>query len=467
MSFAENITRNLPEVKAPDAKKVDFSTKFKWTLTILLAYFLLGLVPLNGLADNALEQFTFLSVILGAEFGSLITLGIGPIVTASIILQLLNGSGIISFNLQTSEGKKQFQSWQRVLAIVFIFFESIIFVVSGGLTPEVGVSPMWLIFQLIIGGFLIVYMDEVVAKWGFGSGLSLFIAAGVSKSLMLQLLSPLTQAGTLAWPFVGQEPPAGALFALLHALAVEASTREFMIQVLAILATAIVFAMAVLAISMKVEIPLSFGRARGFGIRWPLNFVYTSNIPVILIAALIANFQLLARLVHSSVGDSWFAQFVEDSPQPTGGFVTWLFPDSIIRHVLDGTLTPLIVTQSLFYLVIMMLGAMMFSIFWMQSAGMDAKSLAKQIQSSGLQVPGFRRDPRVLEKLLERYVLPLSILGGLTIGFLAAIADLSGALTSGAGLLLATMIIYQLYQEIAKQHQMDMHPLMKKFVEAT
>ena len=110
-------------------------------------------------------------------------------------------------------------------------------------------------------------------------------------------------------------------------------------------------------------------------------------------------------------------------------------------------------------------GAVLFSVFWVQTSGMDARSQAKKIMSSGLQIPGFRRDERVIERLLQRYIGPLSVMGALTVGFLAALADLSGALTSGTGLLLAVMIIYKLYEEVAQQHMMDMHPMMRKFME--
>jgi preprotein translocase subunit SecY len=95
---------------------------------------------------------------------------------------------------------------------------------------------------------------------------------------------------------------------------------------------------------------------------------------------------------------------------------------------------------------------------------MDAKSQAKQIMSSGLQIPGFRRDQRVLESLLNRYIWPLTVMGAIAVGFLASIADLSGALSRGTGILLAVMIIYKLYEEIAKQHMMDMYPAMRKFM---
>ena len=54
--------------------------------------------------------------------------------------------------------------------------------------------------------------------------------------------------------------------------------------------------------------------------------------------------------------------------------------------------------------------------------------------------------------------------GGDCSGLLAAVADLSGALSRGTGILLTVMIIYRLYEEVAKQHMMDMYPAMRKFI---
>ena len=123
MSFYQTLLSFLPEVKGPLQKKLSFKEKLKWTLIILVIFYVLGLVPLIGLGSNALSQFEFLSIVLAASFGSIISLGIGPIVTASIVLQLLNGSGIINFDTTTPEGKKRFQGTQKLLALFFILFD--------------------------------------------------------------------------------------------------------------------------------------------------------------------------------------------------------------------------------------------------------------------------------------------------------------------------------------------------------
>ena len=468
MSIWKSIIENLPEVAGPTQKNLSFKEKMKWTGLVLIIFFVLGLLPLFGLGSNQLSRFEYLSIILAAQFGSIISLGIGPIVTASIVLQLLNGSGIVKFDLTTAEGKKTFQGVQKLLSFFFILFEAVIYVFMGGLAPaqELIGTPLYgglqwlLVFQLFLGGLLIMFMDEVVSKWGFGSGISLFIAAGVSQSIFVQAFNWLPGPGGLA----GTTYSSGAIPALFQALASGDPTTA-LIKISALISTALVFVIAVYVQAMKVEIPLSFGRIRGHGIRWPLSFVYTSNIPVILVAALIANLQLWGRLLQN-FGFPILGSFGANGG-PASGLVYWLQSPDIVRNIIQQQTFFLgfdAYGQSIAYMAFMIIGSIIFSAFWVQTAGMDSKSQAKQMMASGLQIPGFRRDERVLERLLDRYIWPLTIMGGITVGFVAAFADLTGALSRGTGILLSVMIVYRLYEDIAKQHMMDMNPMMRKFL---
>ncbi|HIH24973.1 TPA: preprotein translocase subunit SecY [Candidatus Woesearchaeota archaeon] len=443
--FLNTIIQYLPEVDGPKQKKLAFGEKLKWTLIILMLYFILGLIPLYGLGANALAQFQFLSTVLGASFGSLISLGIGPIVTASIVLQLLNGAGIIKFDLSSHEGKRRYQGVQKLLSLGFVLLEGIIYVMLGGLSPAAGIPPSVLILQLMMGGVLVMFMDEVVSKWGFGSGISLFIAAGVSQQIFIRLFSPFKQAisGVETSQF-----STGKVFELVQALQA-GETVIAAIALFTIIATILVFMVAVYTQAMKVEIPLSFGRVRGHGIRWPLSFFYTSNIPVILTAALLANFQLVAQLAKATWADT---------------LVQWVTPHNIVQMSLSGSLSWITILQALVYVLIFVIFSVVFAIFWVQTAGLDARSQAKQIMNSGLQIPGFRKDQRVLERMLERYIMPLTIMGAIAVGLIASLADLTGALGSGTGILLTVMIVYRLYMDIAQQHLVDMNPAMKKFM---
>jgi len=466
MSVWKAFLNNLPEVEGPTQKLLSFKEKLKWTGIALIIYFVLGLLPLFGLGVNALQQFQNLSIILGAEFGSIISLGIGPIVTASIVLQLLNGSGILKFDLTSPEGKRTFQGVQKLLAIFFIVFEAAIYVFMGGLAPPTQFAgtafyfqlQMLLVFQLILGGMMILFMDEVVSKWGFGSGLSLFIVAGVSKQIFMQAFNWLPGPTGLA----GVTYSVGAVPALFQSLAAGDPTTAG-IMLAALLSTALVFVISVYAQAMKVEIPLSFGRVRGHGIRWPLSFLYTSNIPVILVAALMANMQLWGRLLQNW-GLPLLGRFSEATGQPISGLVYLIQSPNIVRNIITGSINFSEIGQALIYLLFMICGAVVFGIFWVQTAGMDARSQAKNMMSSGLQIPGFRKDERILERILNRYIWPLTVMGSIAVGFLAGIADLTGALSRGTGILLSVMIVYRLYEEIAQQHMMDMNPMLRRFM---
>jgi preprotein translocase subunit SecY len=469
MSLLNAIIHNLPSVSSPTQKKLPFKEKAKWSIIMLVAFFILGIVPLFGLGESFLQQFEYLSMILAAEFGSIVSLGIGPIVTASIVLQLLNGSGIWKFDLTTTEGKSFFQGVQKLLAIFFVIFEAAIFVFLGALSPAgftaetvAGTSLFFnlqlvLIFQLILGGLMIILMDEVVQKWGVGSGISLFIAGGVSKEIFIKAFSWVKPDGSDYF--------VGAVLRFFQAIfASDLSVAGQSIGL--IVSTLIVFGIAVYLQAMKVEIPLSFGRVRGHGVRWPLNFLYTSVLPVILVAALFANLQLLAQMLHNK------GILFLGNPQAGTGFVSWLHAPGdhtgLVGLIINSGFLKIGVIpylQSLTYMLAMIIGCVIFSYFWVQTSGMDARAQAKNMMSSGLHIPGFRKDQRVLERLLQRYIGPLTIMGGIAIGFIASFADILGALAQGTGILLAVMIIYKLYEDIAKQHMMDMHPMMRKFME--
>jgi preprotein translocase subunit SecY len=463
MSLLDTIAENLPEVAGPTQKKLPFKERLKWTLMVLILFFILGMVPLFGLGANALQNFEFLSIILGASFGSVISLGIGPIVTASIVLQLLNGSGLWKFDLTSHEGKKKFQGVQKVFSLFFILLEGAIYVFMGGLAPNAAAgTPLYLqleivlIIQLFIGGILIMFMDEIISKWGFGSGISLFIAAGVAQQIFIK-----------AFAFWGGNSgsgfSAGAVFQIFQGISSgdQSGLLTAGVAIASVAATVGVFFLAVYFQAMKVEIPLSFGRVRGHGIRWPLNFLYTSNIPVILVAALMANVQLFATLL-AKWGHPILGTF--SNGQPVSGFVLWISGQELLPKIIKGSAVPIDLAHALIYILFMVVGSIIFSIFWVHSAGLDARSQAKQMMSSGLQIPGFRRDERVLERLLSRYIMPLTIMGAIVVGVIAAIADLTGALSRGTGILLTVMIVYQLYEHIAREHLMDMNPMMRKFM---
>ena len=497
----------LPSVKKPELK-LSFREKLKWTGIILLLFYVLGSVTVWGIEEAAVARFEFLEIVFGSKMGSLLTLGIGPIVTASIILQLLVGSKVLNWDTRTPEGRKKFMSTQKVLAVAFCVFEGAAYVLAGAVPPlggDMAIAAL-VIAQLSLGGFLIILMDEVVSKWGIGSGVSLFIAAGVAKTIVLRTFNPLTASGALPSAEEGASGLIPGFFTYLGA----GQPSQALLLLFPLIATIAVFVMVVYAQAMRIEIPMAisfFGGKLGAR-RWPIKFIYTSNIPVILIAAVLANLQVVCRMLASK-GYSMFGVY-DKTGAPLGGLAYYLTPPHTpslmvvaviaglsamgfallaakylkkfaIRSAVAGAIVGLALglflisnlgmpsitiddgLRSISYMSIMIIGSTIFSIFWVATAGMDAKSVAEQFKSTFLSLPGFRRDPRIIESVLDRYIPSLTVLGGAFVGMLAGFADLTNALGTGTGILLTVMIVYQFYEQIVQQHWEDMPPLMKKF----
>ncbi len=477
--FILYLSKFIPSVQKPLYKQ-SFNTRLMWVGIALISYLILSNITVVGIGEASFEQFKFLEIVLGARFGSLMTLGIGPIVTAGIILQLLVGSKIVSWDMTKTDSRKKFQSTSKVLAVGFAVIESVAYVMFGamGVIPGGPTMMAFVIAQLAMGGLIVIILDDLVSKWGFGSGISLFIAAGVGSQIVLRILSPLT-AGCQALNFATCIPSeANAPVGLLWNALIGAFTGEInsmLISLVPIVTTLGVFLLVVYVQAIRVEIPLAFSALRGFGRNWSLKLFYTSNIPVILTTALLANLQLMASFgvtVDPATGMSCgFLGCTDPNGVAVSGALYYLSAPgrgSVGGGLLGDIITGIFVNEELLrvatYTIFLTVGSVVFSMFWMSTANMDAKAVARQIESVGMQIPGYRRDPRIIESVLSRYIPHLAFLGGLFVGLLAALADTIGAIGTGVGILLAVMIIYNYYEELRNQNLEGAHPFMRKLL---
>ncbi|MFH0986521.1 MAG: preprotein translocase subunit SecY [Candidatus Micrarchaeota archaeon] len=443
----------LPEVQVPEVKPA-LKKRIIWTVFALLVFTILGLImPVGMAAVQQSEYLESLQLITASKIGTLATLGIGPIVMASIILQLLTGAKLLNFDLKDPNQKKLFQGVQKLLAIFFCLFEAIIYVMTGFMPAAPGIANfILLIAQLAIASVLIMYLDELVSKYGIGSGVGLFIAAGVSFSIVWRAFSWVPSSGK----FIGLVPN------LMQGI-FSGSIDEM--AIFPLIFTVIVFLLVVYAESIKIEIPLTFGKIRGFGARYPLKFFYVSNIPVIFAAALFSNIEIMG-MAMSNAGIPLLGSFV--SNQPVSGIAYYLkAPYGAL-----GSPTQIGITLGSFdlilriiiYTAVLMIFCVMFGKFWVGLSNMDSKSVAGQLQNVGLHVPGFRRDPRVVEMVLDRYIPVITVLGAMAVGAIAVLADLTGALGTGTGILLTVGIIYKMYEELAAEQAFEMMPGLKNIM---
>ena len=69
----------------------------------------------------------------------------------------------------------------------------------------------------------------------------------------------------------------------------------------------------------------------------------------------------------------------------------------------------------------------------------------------------------MLETILNKHIFPLTVLGSFCVGLLAGVADLTGALGTGTGILLSVGILYRMYEQLEQMQAFDMYPSLNKF----
>ena len=461
----EPLSRLIPEVRPPD-RRVKFSEKLFWTAAVLVVFFVMGEVPLYGLARaGAQDALYYYRVIFASSRGTLMELGIGPIVTAGLILQLLSGSGFIECDFSNPDDRALFTGASKVLSIVMTGAQASAYL-FGGLFGSLDSAQSVVIFiQLLSAGIVLMLMDELVQKgWGIGSGISLFIMAGVAQNIMWDCLAMV--------PAPGSEPPRvyGVLAALIGALATGNSVDNILVSpqnypsILGLIATFGVFLFVIYSEGVRVELPLAHARYRGFRGRYPIKLLYVSNLPVIFASALFGNVFFISQLLwnnfNSNNSNIWLnllGQFnaTEGRTEPIGGLAYYMIAP---RGFADVTASTDALFRSLVYACILIVFCVLFSFTWLEVGGLDPRTVAGQLVSSGMQIPGFRRSEKPIEMLLRRYIPIVTVLGGLVVGLLAAVADFMGAFGTGTGILLTVGIIYQYYQELVKERVTEMYP---------
>lgn len=105
--------------------------------------------------------------------------------------------------------------------------------------------------------------------------------------------------------------------------------------------------------------------------------------------------------------------------------------------------------HALFYIVFMLSACAFLSQTWIQVSGSSARDVAKQLKEQRMLMTGHRDSN--LHKELDRYIPTAAAFGGMCIGALTVLADLTGAIGSGTGILLAVMTIYQFLDTFEKE----------------
>src|ERR671918_2103480 len=453
--FVKAASVYVPQVPKPK-RKISLTEKFVWTGIALLAYLVMGQIPLYGVTDDPRFDFlAFARVIFAAQQGTLMELGIGPIVTAGLLMQLLKGSDLIKLNFKNPDDRSLFTSATKIVTIIVIVAEGTLYGVSvyGHLVASPSIIPI-VVGQLIGASIIVMFLDELVQKgWGLGSGISLFIMAGVAQSILWSIFSPLP----------AQDGPVGIIPFIIDSAATghaeDSIFRAGQLPSFFILGiTAGVLLVLVYVQGIHVDIPIVSTKYRGFTAVYPIKLLYTSNIPVILASALLANAIFMGQMLwanynpqNSSPVFNWLAQFDPSSPQsPTGGLLYYLTAPRSLDVALQDPV------RAVVYILFLTTIVTIFGSLWVELGGLSAGKAAKNLLDADVQVPGFRRSEGSVETLLNKYIPSITIAGGIIIGLVASISDVLTVFGSGIGILLMVDILVNYYNLLVRE-QVDVH----------
>ena len=204
---------------------------------------------------------------------------------------------------------------------------------------------------------------------------------------------------------------------------------------------------------MKVYIPVTSPRYGSIRTRIPLNFIYVTNIPILFVAIFVADLHLLASMLAGALGPN------HPVTVATAILYNYIRPPHGILQAIENPV------RLLTFTVAWLLLSIFFGFIWVEVAGLNPRQQAENLIKSGLEVPGLRRNVKVLESLLARYIYPLTIISSLIVGAIAIVASILGAYGSGSGLILLVGILQNFYTTLSYERTLEMYPLLRRIVE--
>jgi protein transport protein SEC61 subunit alpha len=472
LNLFKPLGRVLPEIKVPE-RKVKFNEKIFWTALVLIVFLVMSEVPLFGITAAVQDQFGALRVIFASNRGTLMELGIGPIVTAGLILQLLAGSALIKCDMSKPEDRGLFTVASKVFSIILTGIQAGAYLISGMYGANLGVAAIVIFFQLVAAGIVVMLLDELVQKgWGLGSGISLFIMAGVAQNILWSSFSPSTGlfVGGLeqlfSKPAVGEAP-----FTLINWIV--GSANGVYPSLIGFIATIGTFLIIIYLNGFRIELPMSYAGYKGFRSKYPIKLLYVSNLPVIFASALFANVYFFTQLIWNSVGHPAPGTnlltdvlgtygiknaTINNQTEPLGGIVKYVTAPHNIQSVAADPI------HAVAYMGILIAFCAVFSLIWLEVGGLGPEKVAQQLMDSGMQIPGYRRSGRPIEAILKRYIPVVTVLGGIIVALVAGLADFLGVFGSGTGILLAVGIIYQYYELLMRERAAEMYPAFRRIL---
>lgn len=395
-----------------------------FTLCALVIFRFLAIIPVPGVDPLRLESFLsenqffgLLNIFSGGGLSnlSIVMLGVGPYITASIIMQLMT---IIFPRLKAlyqeegEAGRRKFAQWSRMITVPLALIQSFAFL---GLLQRNGVIESLAGFDLAInllvitaGSMLLMWIGELVSEFGIGNGVSLIIFAGIVSSLP----SAITQLTAIFDP------------------------SQIPVYVAFLLATLLVIIGVVIITEAERPIPVTYAkRVRGSKVYGGIS----TYLPL--------------RLNQAGVIPIIFALSILLFPQMIVSFLSGVQNDlvqTISNFVLNALNNGWVYSISYFVLVFV------FTYFY-TAITFDPHMISENLQRNGAFIPGVRPGQSTsdyIAKILTR----LTLVGALFLGLIAVLPLVMQAVTGiaqfaigGTALLIVVSVVIDLMKKVDAQ----------------
>ncbi|MBU2595887.1 preprotein translocase subunit SecY [Patescibacteria group bacterium] len=411
-------------------KLPDLRIKIIITLTLLILVRVLAHIPLPGVDLETLRDFFqnnqifgFLNMFSGGTMSnfSIILMGVGPYITASIIIQLL-GHVIPAFENLAKEGEsgqRKLNQYTRYLTVPLAAVQAYAMIkvleragaAGGGLSFSITGFDLMIAVIVVTGGtMLLMWLGELISESGIGNGISLIIAIGIIAGI------PEMARNTLALVYEGGLDTS-RLIGLMAFLAI----------------TILVIGFIVLINQGQRNIPVSYAkRVRGMRMyggadtHLPLRVNQAGVIPIIFALAILVFPATIARFFEGSA-ISWLADFSHR--------IVLIFQNNIFY---GACYFVLVVAFTYFYTAVVF----------------DPIRIAENLQKQGGFVPGIRPGTQTisyLKKILNRITLTGSIFLGIIaiLPFIVqAITHINTLVLGGTGILIIVSVILETSRQL-------------------
>lgn len=409
--------------RAPDLKN-----KFLIVLGLVGVFRVMAHIPIPGIEAEALRQFFegnqlfgLLNLFSGGGLSnlSIAMLGIGPYITASIVMQLMT---VIIPKLEQyqkeegEQGRQKIQMYTRLLTVPFAIIQSFGFLTllrqgTSGMPIELTFTTFELLVTVLTitaGSVLIMWLGELITEQGIGNGASIIIFVGIISQ------APTALGQVLAFYDPSQIP----------------TYIGFIVVALAVVAG------VAFVTEAQRQIPVSYAkRVRGgrmlggVSVHLPLRVNQAGVLPIIF---------ALSILLFPGV----IAQFLTAVPNQ-------MVADLANRVVM-------LFNNTLFYGTFYFILVVLFAYFY-TSITFDPKRIAEHLQKQGGFVPGIRPGSTTVNYL--KYVINrITLAGGLFLGVVAVLPLLMQGVTQmealtigGTGLLIVVSVILESRKQIEAQ----------------